>query len=117
MIRADGTGKLAQNCRHKMKYRKRKGKKRETRATNIRNRTSIHQGLAEADGKRFGDWEMDLIVDGRQNAILTVTERSTNFLMMERIRQGKKAFFCIISIINAAKVSIYRRLQRFHHPF
>ena len=91
MIRADGTGKLAQNCRHKMKYRKKKGKRRETRATNIRNRTSIHQRPAEADGKRFGDWEMDLIVDGRQNAILTVTERSTNFLMMERLRQGRKA--------------------------
>ena len=91
MIRADGTGKLAQNCRHKMKYRKKKVKRRETRATNIRNRTSIHQRPAEADGKRFGDWEMDLIVDGRQNAILTVTERSTNFLMMERLRQGRKA--------------------------
>lgn len=91
MIRADQSGLLARNCRHGMKYRKKKAGRRETKATNIRNRTSIHQRPPEADGRRFGDWEMDLIVDGRQNAILTVTERSTNFLMMEKLRQGKKA--------------------------
>ncbi len=45
----------------------------------------------EADGTRFGDWEMDLIVDGQQHVILTLVERSTNMLMMERIPTGKKA--------------------------
>ena len=38
----------------------------------------------EADGKRFGDWEMDTIVDSYGHAILTMTERSTNFLLMEK---------------------------------
>ena len=35
MIRADQTGELAQNCRHKMKYDKKASKKHETKATNI----------------------------------------------------------------------------------
>ncbi len=34
---------------------------------------------------------MDLIVDGQQHVILTLVERSTNMLMMERIPTGKKA--------------------------
>ena len=57
----------------------------------IRNRVSIHQRPAEANGKRFGDWEMDLIVDKDSNAILTLTERNTNFLLMEKLKHGKKA--------------------------
>lgn len=91
LIRNDETGKLAENCRHKMKYHKSASKKRETKATNIKNRVSIHERPAEANGKRFGDWEMDLIVDKDQNAILTMIERSTNFLLMARLRQGKMA--------------------------
>ncbi len=51
---------------------------------------SIHQRPAEADGKRFGDWEMDLIVDKDSNAILTLMERSTNFLLMENSGRGRK---------------------------
>ena len=91
MIRADETGELAQNCRHKMKYDKKKTKKRETKATNIKNRVSIHERPAEADGRRFGDWEMDLIVDKDQNAILTLVERSTDRFVMERLKHGKQA--------------------------
>ena len=48
---------------------------RETKATNIKNRVSIHERPAETDGKRFGGWEMDLIVDSNSNAILTVIEK------------------------------------------
>ena len=91
MIRKDESGELASHCRHRMKYRRRASRRHETRATNIRNRVSIHERPAEADGKRFGDWEMDLIVDRDSNAILTLTERSTNFLLMEKLRYGKKA--------------------------
>lgn len=64
---------------------------RPTKATNIANRTSIHERPAEADGKRFGDWEMDTIVDSYGHAILTLTERSTNFILMERLKEGRKA--------------------------
>ena len=34
---------------------------------------------------------MDLIVDKDSNAIMTLMERSTNFLLMEKLREGKKA--------------------------
>ena len=91
IIRADESGELASHCRHKMKYRHSSVKRHETKATNIKNRVSIHERPAEADGKRFGDWEMDLIVDKDSNAILTLVERSTNFLLMEKLKHGKKA--------------------------
>ena len=91
IIRADESGEVASHCRHKMTYRHSSVKRHETKATNIKNRVSIHERPAEADGKRFGDWEMDLIVDKDNNAILTLVERSTNFLLMEKLKHGKKA--------------------------
>ena len=91
MIHADETGQLAQHCRHKMKYSKKASKKHETKATNIKNRVSIHERPAEADGTRFGDWEMDLIVDKDQNAILTLVERSSDRFLMEKLKHGKQA--------------------------
>ena len=91
LIRKDESGELASHCRHRMKYKRKTSRRHETKATNIRNRVSIHQRPAEADGRRFGDREMDLIVDRGGNAILTLTERSTNFLLMEKLKQGKKA--------------------------
>ena len=90
-IREDETGVLARNCRHKMKYARKAGKRKETKATNIRNRVSIHERPVEADGTRFGDWEMDLIVDKENHAILTMIERSTNFLPLSKLKHGKKA--------------------------
>ena len=91
LIRADESGKLKEHSRHKMKYHKAASRKHETKASNIKNRVSIHERPKEADGKRFGDWEMDLIVDKDQNAILTMVERSTNFLLMSRLKNGKMA--------------------------
>ena len=89
-IRADETGKLASHCRHKMKYNRHDRPDRTTKVRNIPDRVSIHERPAEADGTRFGDWEMDTIVgkDGK-GAIVTLTERSTNMLLMERLPQGK----------------------------
>ncbi len=74
-----------------MKYKRSASKKHETKATNIKDRVSIHDCPKEADGKRFGDWEMDLIVDKDSNAILVLIERSTNFMLMEKLKNGKKA--------------------------
>ena len=90
-VHADTTGKLAAHMPHELKYTRRMRSRRPTKATNIPNRTSIHERPKEADGKRFGDWEMDTIVDSYGHAILTLTERSTNFILMERLRQGRKA--------------------------
>lgn len=85
IIHADETGELKKHCRHKLKYRRHRHPKHITKATNIRNRTSIHERPTEADGTRFGDWEMDLIVDGHNNCILTMIERSTDYLLMHKL--------------------------------
>lgn len=90
-VHADTTGKLVKHMSHELKYNKRARQHRPTKATNIANRTSIHERPAEADGKRFGDWEMDTIVDAHGHAILTLTERYTNFILMERLKEGRKA--------------------------
>ena len=89
-VRADGSGELRSHCRHKLKYLHHKKVARKTKATNIPNRVSIHDRPAEANGKRFGDWEMDLIIgkNGR-SAIITLCERSRNYLLMERLPYGK----------------------------
>jgi len=89
-IRADQSGELASYCRHKMKYNRHIRPNRTTKVKNIPDRVSIHQRPAEVDGTRFGDWEMDTIVgkDGK-GAILTLTERSTNMILMERLPEGK----------------------------
>ena len=45
-----------------------------------------------ADGTRFGDWEIDTIIgkDGR-GAIVTLAERSKDYLLMRKLPQGKNA--------------------------
>ena len=92
MIREDEGGELARHCRHGMKYRRHKKRKRPTIATNIPERVSIHARPAEADGRRFGDWEMDLILGkGQKSAILTLCERSRNYMMMDRLPLVKDA--------------------------
>lgn len=67
-IRADQSGELASYCRHKMKYNRHVRPNRTTKVKNIPDRVSIHQRPAEADGTRFGDWEMD--TKGRQGGHL-----------------------------------------------
>jgi IS30 family transposase len=90
-IRADKTGELISHCRHKMKYNRHGRPNRTTKVKNISARVSIHERPAEADGTRFGDWEMDTIVgkDGH-GAIVTLTERSTNMILMAKLPQGKR---------------------------
>lgn len=90
-VHADTKGELAKHMPHELRYRRKEKKQYVTKATNIPNRTSIHDRPEEANGRRFGDWEMDLIVDGKQHVILTLVERSTNMLIMQRIPTGKKA--------------------------
>ena len=90
-MHADGTGRLAPHLPHTLKYTRRVKSLRPTKATNIANRTSVHERPQEADGTRFGDWEMDTIVDSYGHAIVTLTERSTNFVLMEKLKHGRKA--------------------------
>ncbi|MCM1347764.1 MAG: IS30 family transposase [Bacteroides sp.] len=99
-IRADESGELAKHCRHGMRYNRHGRQIRTTKVKNIPDRKSIHDRPVEADGKRFGDWEMDTIVGKNgKGAILTLTERSTNFILMEKLEHGKEA-------IHVAKAAI-----------
>lgn len=91
IINADTTGELMKHRRHPDFKRRPKGDPKPTKATNIANRTSIHDRPKEADGTRFGDWEMDLIVDAFGHAILVLLDRLTGFVLLERLKDGKKA--------------------------
>ena len=90
-IRADGTEELSRHCRHKMKYRRHKWRKRKSSGrTLIPNRISIHQRPVEADGTRFGDWEMDLVIGkGQKSAVLTMIERRTNMFLQTKLASKK----------------------------
>ncbi len=82
-------GDLFTYTRHKMKHRKRD---LYNYKTPIHNRMDISLLPQEADGKRFGDWQMDLIIGAKQSqAILTLTERSNNLSMFCRLPNGKDA--------------------------
>lgn len=86
-IRNDADGVLREHCRHKMKYRRHaEVPKKAAGRSLIPDRVSIHERPPEADGTRFGDFEMDLVVgkDSR-SAVLTVTERSTNMFFQTKV--------------------------------
>lgn len=130
-------GTLYKECRHHLKHRKRPVGK----AIPIKGRISIEQRSKYANGKRFGDWEMDLIV-GPENkgAMLTLVERSTGFSIIKKLMQGKNAMHIAKTVVRtllpykdivktittdngtefAAHKIIARRLQTkvyFAHPY
>lgn len=74
-----------------MRYRHHKYRKKKTTGrTLIPDRVSIHQRPAEADGTRFGDWEMDLVIGkGQKSAVLTMIERRTNMFFQTKISSKK----------------------------
>jgi transposase, IS30 family len=81
-------GTLWKYCRHKLKHRK----KTLNKTLPILNRISIDQRPPEVDGKRFGDWEMDTIVGpNNKGAIVTLVEKSRNYLLMGKLPYGKNA--------------------------
>lgn len=90
-IRADkeNGGELYKFTRHQLKHRKRPVGKHYP----IANRVSIDERPEVVDNKeRFGDWEMDTIIGSfQQGAILTLTERQTNFIIIKRLPKGKDA--------------------------
>lgn len=82
-------GDLWKHCRHRLRHVHRQIS---GRYTAIKDRKMIDLRPKEADGRRFGDWEMDCIV-GPQNkgVILTLVERNTSFMMMRKLSKGKNA--------------------------
>ena len=82
-------GTLYKHTRHKLKHRKRPMSK----PISIKNRISIDRRPKVVDSKeRFGDWEIDTIVgQNNKGAIVTMVERKTAFMMMEKLEHGKNA--------------------------
>lgn len=82
-------GDLYKHCRHQLKHRKRPVGKHFP----IANRISIDERPDIVNEKsRFGDWEMDTIIGAnQQGAILTLTERQTNFIFIRKLKNGKNA--------------------------
>lgn len=82
-------GDLYLHCRHRLKKRKKwvtSGNR-----SPIPDRISIHERPKEADGTRFGDFEMDLIIGSGKTNLLTITERRTNMIFIEKLEKGKNA--------------------------
>lgn len=95
-------GSLYKHLRHRLKHRKRAvgGK-----YICIKNRTSIDDRPKIIDNKeRFGDWEIDTIIGKeRKGAIVTIVERTTSFLMMRKLPQGKNADNLADTVIDMLK--------------
>lgn len=87
-IRADkeSGGDLYKHCRFALKHRKRGISKKIT----IKDKVSIDDRPEEVDGSRFGDWEMDTMVDNEQNAILSLVEKHTKYTIVRKL-ESKKA--------------------------
>ena len=96
--RASG-GDLYKNLRHALKHRKRPP---QGKHVSIKDRVSIDlRPSVVNEKKRFGDWEIDTIV-GKENkgAIVTITERTTGFLIMEKLKKGKNAKSLATTVTN-----------------
>lgn len=91
-------GDLYRHTRHRLKHRKRPVGKHYP----IANRVSIEDRPEIVNNKeRFGDWEMDTIIGAyQQGAILTLTERQTNFLFIRKLPHGKNAKKMAKALIN-----------------
>lgn len=95
-------GSLYKHLRHRLKHRKRPiGGKH----IPIRNRILIDDRPKVIDNKeRFGDWEIDTIIGKeRKGAIVTIVERTTSFLMMRKLPQGKNAESLADNVIDMLK--------------
>ena len=87
--------KLAGGCLYKHLWHKLKHRKRPLsgKQNDIKDKVSIDFRSDIINNKeRFGDWEIDLIVgENNKGAILTLTERTTVFVLMKKLPLGKNA--------------------------
>ena len=74
--------------------------------TPIPNRVSIDDRPVHANGQTVGDWEMDTIVgkDGK-GAIVTLVERKSCFMLMEKLDSGKRAVPLAHAVVRLLKGS------------
>jgi IS30 family transposase len=82
-------GKLYKHCRHQLKHRTRPAGEK----ISIKNRISIdHRDEIVNLKQRFGDWQIDTVVgENNRGAIVTMVERKSTFMMMEKLEHGKNA--------------------------
>ncbi len=82
---------LHQYCHHRLKYRRHQEKHYKTAGKSlIPDRVSIHDRPAEANGKRFGEWEMDLVIGkGQKSQVLTLYERSKSYFLQTKLKSKK----------------------------
>lgn len=94
----DEGGDLWTHCRFKLKHRKRPVGK----YSPIKNRVGIEHRPPEADGTRFGDWELDLMSDSEgKNFKLTLVERSSLFSIIRNLPHGKVATEVAKAVVEA----------------
>lgn len=90
------------------KYLRRGGKQTRKASKDVKvpipNRVSIEQRPEDANGQTMGDWEMDTIVgkDGK-GAIVTLVERKSSFMLMEKLDTGKQAVPLAHTVVNLLK--------------
>ena len=106
-------GRLYTNLRHANRpYRKRYGKPdRRTKAAKRAAKPSIDDRPAVVDQKtRFGDWELDTVIGSNHKGVLiTLTERTTNLLLMRRIddKSAHKAQAAIIDLLSKSGLPVH----------
>jgi transposase, IS30 family len=102
-------GALWTHTRHKLKHRKRPVSGKQVK---IKNKVSIDLRPVIVDKKeRCGDWEADTIIgENGKGAILTITERKTDFLLMKKMKDGKQAMSlakAVIRMLFAYRNNVY----------
>ena len=78
-VHADTKGELAKHMPHELRYRRKEKKQYVTKASNIPNRASIHDRPKEANGKRFGGNDNDLLTMARADSCLHKSDNYCNF--------------------------------------
>lgn len=88
-----GSPHFRDNIRKHLRHGGKRSKKRKKgNKIPIPNRISIDERPDSADGSTVGDWEMDTIIGrGGKGAIVTLVDRKSCYLLMKKLKTGKKA--------------------------
>lgn len=102
-------GDLYKHLRHSRKrYKKRYGSK--DKRGQIKNRVSIEDRPKIVENKgRIGDWEGDTVIGkNHKGAIVTLTERKTNFQLMKKVKSksAKEVSKAIIALMRESKLPV-----------
>mgnify|MGYP000234589577 FL=1 len=108
---AAGSPHHKDNIRRHLRHGGRKARSSSSGVKNlISNRISIDDRPVNANGRTPGDWEMDTIVgkDGK-GAIVTLVERKSCFMLMEKLDTGKQAVplaHTVVRLLKGTKIPV-----------